>query len=641
MSSKLREFKIWLPPLLVLLSIILVVHALVSSNRGISQVDNQIITVKEDIDSTKQHLDYISHAPKQVVATVNKHILADSQPEKQTYLEEITILQNNLLDSIYSIEEKLDGSQWGYIDSIKSVVAVFITNHLKAQDFSFNNLRTKAWEVSLSQLEPQSKSIAGFVNKLRQSLDNFAQANIADFNKEKESIIFARNIELIIALVSIVAAAGLFFASNRIKSKRLPKKGKLPSSKTVSTPPKAMSNAKSESAKERPRSFAQPETQKQSYDRPENSLRSADKNSENQTEAQPSSDEIHNTPDNIKNLSKTVSKISAAGAKDTSDVASQFVQTYRNASKISGLMKSASDISYSSIAEAQELAVKAAKVGENEIRKLVYFTLRLAEETREIMKENDNSITSSIKDVEKTRQELKEIINNVDQVSNLLNQVGGFSNTVDNSLDEELRRFASSSGLNEPLKREPAQQTEQPQPQHETQSQERAKQKQYPPQQQSPHQTPEWNGTEHDANDNKSFMDGEFDDIIGSVEGKADNEESSGNEEQSDSESKVTAQEQNESSNVDSEELEELFSNPEQDSADPKSEMNTENQGESSGGKESEITDEKMEDALSKEDLDYLSEMENLDDENDDKSEQLNKGISEEADEELLRETPK
>ncbi|MBD3232793.1 MAG: hypothetical protein GF315_03610 [candidate division Zixibacteria bacterium] len=641
MSSKLREFKIWLPPLLVLLSVILIVHALVSSNRGMSQINNQIVTVREDIDSTKRHFDYIAEAPQEIVAIINKHILADSQPEKQTYLEEITIIQNNLLDSIYSIEEKLDGSRWGYIDSIKSVVAVFITNHLKAQDFSFNNLRSKAWEVSLSQLEPQSKSISGYVDKLRQSLDNFAETNIADFNEEKERTIFARNVELIIAFVLIAVAAGLFFTSNRTKSKRLPKKGKLPPSKPVSTPPKAASNPKPEGKKERPPSYAQSETQKRRHDRSESSFQGANENSKKQTEAQPSSDESHNTPDDINDISKTVSKISAASAKNTSDVASQFVQTYQNASKISGLMKSASDISYSSIAEAQELAVKAAKVGENEIRKLVYFTLRLAEETREIMKENDNSITSSIKDVEKTRQELKGIINNVDQVSNLLSQVGGFSNTVDNSLEEELKRFASSSGINEPIKREPAHQTEQPQQQDDARSEEQAKQRPDSPQQQSAHQTTESDGAEPDADENKNFMDGEFDDIIGNVEGKESDEESSGDEEKSPSETKATARSQNKSSAEKPEELEDLLSQQDSDSSDPKPEANTDDSEESSGVKETEITDEKMEEALSKEDLDYLTEMENLDDENEDNSEQLNEGISKEADEELLRESSK
>jgi hypothetical protein len=437
------NIKRWIGALLLIAAGIMTVVMAVSTNNRVRALNEKGLSLQDDYASSIQKVTQISELLNKIPALEHKHILASSKTEKEKYTSEMTSYQNDLLNRIYSLENELDEESRKYLYEAKEAFAFFTTNTMQVQDYSFKGMRSKAWDYSKSESEPSLKAAIANIDSLR---DSMMATNILykqELEQEAEEVRSSAYNKLYFVLFLIVASIVLFLLPNL--------KSAISSSKT--------SPAKPESAIPGPQTGTARSGSGRS-DKSEGWMPgSAAKTGEGYPRTRPPGapeglSGIGITPDDIKNrvtereenrsrvsrLLNEASELSSRMGPGTADL-DNFDKLFDNSRQVTGLLKSISDISTSSIIDAQETTIKLAKVGEYEVRKLAYAALKISKEIQDLMLDNYNKMVASIKEAERFGKELQGTIASVSQVSRVLEEARGSEDLID-SLENYMQATA-------------------------------------------------------------------------------------------------------------------------------------------------------------------------------------------------------
>lgn len=454
------NIKRWIGALLLIAAGVMTVVMAVSTNNQIRALNEKGLSLQDDYASSIQKVTQISELLNKIPALEHKHILASSKTEKEKYTGEMTSYQNDLLNRIYNLENELDEESRKYLYEAKEAFAFFTTNTMQVQDYSFKGMRSKAWDYSKSESEPSLKAAIANIDSLR---DSMMATNILykqELEQEAEEVRSSAYNKLYFVLFLIVASIVLFLLPNL--------KSAIGSSKTAPAEPEPAipgpqtGTARSESGRS---------------DKPEGWMprSSAAKAEEGYPRTRPSGapeglSGIGITPDDIKNrvtqreenrskvsrLLNEASELSSRMGAGTADL-DNFDKLFDNSRKVTRLLKSISDISTSSIIDAQETTIKLAKVGEYEVRKLAYAALKISKEIQDLMLDNYNKMVASIKEAERFGKELQGTIASVSQVSRVLEEARGSEDLIDS-----LENYMQATGRAETVESRPGMERESP-----------------------------------------------------------------------------------------------------------------------------------------------------------------------------------
>jgi len=442
-NSKMRIISV-----LIVVAGALTLQMAYSVYNGLGQTEKGKITLLERKSKIDNHLSRLVNLPESIQGIVNKHIMASTTQEKEAYSVQITRSQNELLDTIYKLDEQLEKEQRSYLEKTKEAVALFITNHSRIQELSFRFQSEGAGQISKNELQQDIGVITDTFRQIRESAELSFQAHLQNLEEERKTIEIVAFIKLAIIITLIIVAVILYLRKSVKRAPHESKPGVKSSTDLMGEEIlKNFSQGPHQSLGKEGISESQPQTDsanrsaslKQGAIQRHNAIM-RDLESPGSTNYR--FGQQSNSASPAKNLLGKAAAISMVDIPD-GDSCSGLNGVFDDARKVSGLLQAACKESSSSVAEAQDMAIKIAKVGEYEIRRLVSHTLQRCQEIQQIMVDSFERMQVSLLNAEQTRNELQGIIGNVGKVSQLLLQVDGADEIAESlkNLKEQIGDF--------------------------------------------------------------------------------------------------------------------------------------------------------------------------------------------------------
>ncbi|MBD3168627.1 MAG: hypothetical protein GF307_04035 [candidate division Zixibacteria bacterium] len=451
MNQKSVNVKRWLGALLLAAAGAMTIYMAVSTNSEISKLNDSGLAQQENFAATVDRLNKVTELLNKIPNTEHKHILATSKDEKESFTKELTSNQNELLNQIHELERLLDEENREYLYNAKEAIAFFATNSMQVQEYSYKGYKNRAWELSQKESIPSIDKAMASIDTLRENITEANFANQEELEERANALKAAAYNKLYLVLFFIAAAFILFLAASLKRltqssadsktsvQERFQKQQTSDFSQVVGEP-KKMSEQKSEPEPER----ASNQTEQQDsvneeindFNTTENQTvldevsTGMNENSFSANDVEAKIKEREGAKNQIDGLLNQAAELSGKTDSGASTNINDFGKVFDNSLQVTQMLKSVSDMSTSSVAESQEIAIRVAKIGEYEVRKLASCALKVAREIQGLMLNNYNKIIASIQAAQKVGQELQGTIGNVKQVSEVLEQAKGADNII-------------------------------------------------------------------------------------------------------------------------------------------------------------------------------------------------------------------
>ncbi|GEM_PF-4906212 len=446
-----RKILKWISGIILIVAVILIIQSESSIKTKLDDLNRKDLLTQNQYSGMEQQLFQISSLLERISGLLNKHILALSANDKSNFSNRINSYQNKLLNTIYDLEGKLDEDQIQIMDEIKNDVALYITNDMIVQDYSNRGLKKKAWGFIQDSLEQNFNSALTNIDKLNQQLSDSKDRELAklkgDIAGVEAKADFTLKVAYMLILFSIAGFLFSFFMPSRGKANQRQRDNKRIKTKN-----------RVDSTERNSQTIEGSATVETNYSK-SNKIAANVINKPSQDSIQ---EELRQQNEIAKQRKKMLNEVDKLTSYDTKrDKPSLDFGTYfKNSNKVSELLKSAGELSSSSIVEAQDIALKIAKMGEYEIRKLASYTIKMSRDVQKIIDKNNSALLNNLKNAENTSAELQNIVKNIGRIENLLTGIEGTEDII-NSLDNmtvkigglnQIKKKHSFEGLTNELK---------------------------------------------------------------------------------------------------------------------------------------------------------------------------------------------
>jgi len=213
------SFRKVLGTILLLIAGVFVAHMIITINTNKDLINDRQTSLKEEHSNFNNKIIQLGVLVTNASDAENKHILSSTKKEKEGYTQEITKTQNEFLDIVYDLENKLDEKTKEYLYEAKENFAFYATNNLKVQDLSYKGKGKQAWELSKNESLSYLKKILSNIDLMKESL---AESYISQNDKlgtQFELIESSMKTRLYIALSIVLLAFGVFISKYWSKRK--------------------------------------------------------------------------------------------------------------------------------------------------------------------------------------------------------------------------------------------------------------------------------------------------------------------------------------------------------------------------------------------------------------------------------------